>query len=256
MFGLIIAAILSLPTASQSPSSTSLTQLEKQLNANLHDKILTLRTFSKNDHQYFDEDGQPKKQSEAGSWTIYSQVLVQKVDVSQSRVRLNGLRVIDHYDASLKKLRASRSDMKVEIDLDIKKDATEADIAASIAKIVVGSEGLSPLVPSYWRSYLGGGKKDEKANSNELGVRKVRVGGIIQGANLIKQVRPQYAEEAKRLLLQGVVVMEVEINETGDVGNISIVQPADAGFDESAVDAISQWKSLLAKIAPNRLDVR
>ena len=38
------------------------------------------------------------------------------------------------------------------------------------------------------------------------------------------------------------VALSVEINETGDVENISIVGPAGAGFDESAVEAVSQWK--------------
>jgi protein TonB len=42
--------------------------------------------------------------------------------------------------------------------------------------------------------------------------------------------------------LEGTVVLEVEISEAGDVGNISIIQPAGAGFDESALEAVSQWK--------------
>jgi TonB family protein len=68
------------------------------------------------------------------------------------------------------------------------------------------------------------------------------VGGNVISANLIKQVQPKYAGVAKSFLLQGTVVLEVEINESGDIGNISIVQPAGAGFDESAVEAVTQWK--------------
>jgi TonB family protein len=59
---------------------------------------------------------------------------------------------------------------------------------------------------------------------------------------LIKQVPPKYAEIAKSFLLEGLVVLEAEINESGDIDNLTIVQPAGAGFDESAIEAVSQWK--------------
>jgi protein TonB len=109
-----------------------------------------------------------------------------------------------------------------------------------MAKVfVVGQEGLLPLVPSYWRSYFGA-KKEEKPEDS--GAQKARVGSVVQAAQLIKQVPPKYAEVAKNFLFEGVVVLEAEINESGDVANLTIIKPAGAGFDESAVDAVSQWK--------------
>ena len=59
---------------------------------------------------------------------------------------------------------------------------------------------------------------------------------------LIKKVTPRYPPEAKGFRLDGVVMLMVEINETGDVEKIDIVMPAGAGLDESAVEAVSQWK--------------
>jgi TonB family protein len=43
-------------------------------------------------------------------------------------------------------------------------------------------------------------------------------------------------------LLDGVVVLEAIITEKGHIGDLVIVKPAGAGFDENAVEAGSQWK--------------
>jgi len=36
--------------------------------------------------------------------------------------------------------------------------------------------------------------------------------------------------------------MEAVINEDGAIGDITIMVPAGAGFDENAIDAVSKWK--------------
>jgi TonB family protein len=241
MSPLLLVIAFALLATPQSPATTQL-RTEKQLGAALLNKVMTLRNFSKSDHQQFDEGGQPRKQGETGSWTIYSQVLVQKVEVTKSRVRIEGVRVILHYDKTQKRMLASPSDMNVTIDLDAHEGETTADASASLSQILVGSDGLVPFVPSYWRNYLGAKKETPPAPADSSRPERVRVGGNVVAANLIKKVSPVYAELAKSFLLQGLVILEVEINETGDVGNISIVQPAGAGFDENAIDAVSQWK--------------
>jgi TonB family protein len=238
-FALVIGfAVLASP---QSPATSQL-RTEKQLGAALVNRVMTLRNFSKNDHQQFDEDGQPKKQGETGSWTIYSQVIVKKVELTKSRLRIEGVRVIHHYDQTQQKLLGSLSDMNVTIDLDVHEGVTTADAAASLNKILVGSDGIVPLVPSYWRRYLGAKKDAPPAPADSGRPERVRVGGNVMAASLIKQVRPVYAELARNFLLEGVVILEAEINEAGDVGDIIIVQPAGAGFDENAIEAVSQWK--------------
>jgi TonB family protein len=241
MLSAFIVGILSLSGLVQSRGTVPSALLEKQLDSILRNKTITLSTFSKSARQHFDEDGQSIKQGDVGSWTIYSQVFVKKIDVSQNRIRIDGVRIIHHFDSNLKRLIASPSDMEIQIDVDTKRDATLDDASATLKKILVGTDGLVPLVPPYWRSYLGA-KKDEPPTSDNLKIERVRVGGSVMGLKIIKQVRPTYSEVAKNFLLQGVVVLEAEINETGDVANISIIQPAGAGFDESAVDAVSQWK--------------
>jgi TonB family protein len=239
MFSWVLVTILGLGLTQQSTTLLSIEEIQKQLTSELLGKVLTLRAFNKSSHVEFDETGQLKKQGEPGSWTVYSQLLVKKIDVTASRVHISGVRVIHHYDPKAKGLVASPSDMNLDVDIYIKK---AADISAAFSKIFAGNEGLLPYVPSYWHQYLSG-KKDETPPPNPSNVsQRVRVGGNIMGAKLIKQVVPKYSVEAKNFLLEGVVALSVEINETGNVENINIVGPAGAGFDENAVEAVSQWK--------------
>src|SRR5262249_48370968 len=137
--------------------------IEKRLTTALRGKVVTLRTFSKSNHLQFDVDGNLKKPGETGSWTIYSQYLVTKIEVSDSRARLSGNRIVHHYDRTQSSLVASPSDLSVDVDIDLKKKATADEIAMTIAKVFVGAEGLVPYVPDYWRPYLEGKKSGKTA---------------------------------------------------------------------------------------------
>ncbi len=238
MFSWALVAIFAFSAATQS-TLLSVEDIQKQLAADLQGKVLTLRAFAKSSHLEFDENGQPKKQFELGSWTVYSQFVVKKISVTASRLRISGNRIIHHYDRKANALIASPSDMTVDLDVDIKK---AADISAALPKIFAGKEGLLAYVPSYWQQYLSGKKDEPPAPDPSTSVKTVRVGGNIMGAKIIKQVIPKYAPEAKNFLLEGVVALFAEISETGNIENLSIVGPAGAGFDESAVEAVSQWK--------------
>ena len=237
---LVVGLILILVACSQCAVLAQSGDMERELIDQFRGKVVTLRTFSKSNHLEFDQEGNLGKPGETGSWTVYSQLLVRKIDLSGSRLRLTGDRVIHHYDENRKQMVATRSDLSVEMDVHLKKGATSSDIAATMKKIIVGQEGLSPYVAEYWRPFLEN-KKPPVPNCASA-KPPIRVGGNVLAGNLIKQVKPHYTPEGKSFLLQGVVVLEAVINETGDVANLVIINPAGAGFDESAVDAVSQWK--------------
>jgi TonB family protein len=230
--------LLSVSSASGTVASAQ-SALERRIGAALRGQIVTLKTFRKNGHLEFDRAGQIKNKGETGPWTIYSRFLVTKIELSDTRLRVSGPRMVHYRDRVQKKLVAARSDMNVEVDIDIAKGAGAEDISAAIARTFAGAEGLAPYVPEYWRPYVEG---KPAALACAPATTTVRVGGNVIAANLLTQVRPRYPEEAKGFLLQGVVVLEALITETGDVGRLVIVDPAGAGLDESAVEAVSQWK--------------
>jgi TonB family protein len=231
--------LLIILTCSGSVASAQSDALEKQVVAALRGKILTLKTFRKNGRVELDGAGQIKNKGETGPWTIYSRFVVTKIELSDSRLRVGGPRIIHYRDPVQKQIVGARSDMNIDVDIDITQGASAADISAAIARTFAGAEGLAPYVPEYWRPYVEG--KSESLTCAPA-TTTVRIGGNVAAANLLTQVRPRYPEEAKRFLVQGVVVLQALITETGDVGRLLIIEPVGAGLDENAVEAVSQWK--------------
>lgn len=69
-----------------------------------------------------------------------------------------------------------------------------------------------------------------------------RVGGGVSAPKLISSTRPQYTEEARRLGLQGSVVLFAEVDEEGCVMFPRVVRHLGAGLDEQAVEAVKCWR--------------
>ncbi len=59
---------------------------------------------------------------------------------------------------------------------------------------------------------------------------------------LLRQVEPDYPEEARRAKVQGFVTISVEIDENGRVRVLRVLQPAGLGLDEKAIEAVKQWR--------------
>jgi TonB family protein len=54
---------------------------------------------------------------------------------------------------------------------------------------------------------------------------------------------PSYTKEARAHKIQGVVVLDVDINETGGVERVNVVKPLDPGLDEAAAQIIrTKWR--------------
>ena len=71
-----------------------------------------------------------------------------------------------------------------------------------------------------------------------------RPGNGVEVPKLVAQVRPQYTADAMRAKVQGVVVLECVVLQTGTVGNCSVRRSLDRtfGLDEEALKAARQWK--------------
>ena len=71
-----------------------------------------------------------------------------------------------------------------------------------------------------------------------------RPGGDVTWPKLVHEVHPLYTAEAIRAKVQGSVVVEAVVLETGEVGDVRVVQSLDVdyGLDEACVDAVKQWQ--------------
>ena len=70
------------------------------------------------------------------------------------------------------------------------------------------------------------------------------------------QVKPIYPDSAKHSGIEGVVVLQVEINAFGEVTNIEVLQSLGYGCDEAATDAMRKSSFTPAYIGSNPVPVR
>jgi len=69
----------------------------------------------------------------------------------------------------------------------------------------------------------------------------VRVGGEVQQANLISQVKPQYPIAAKQAGIQGAVVLEAVISQGGTIVDVRMISGHPL-LIRAAMEAVKQWR--------------
>jgi TonB family protein len=75
----------------------------------------------------------------------------------------------------------------------------------------------------------------------DYGTAPVRVGGNIKPPAKVRDVKPVYPEDAKAAGVQGVVIMEVLITTSGQVGTARVLKGVPM-LDQAALDAVHQWE--------------
>jgi TonB family protein len=72
-------------------------------------------------------------------------------------------------------------------------------------------------------------------------VEPLRVGGNVQESKLIRRVEPIYPELAIRARVEFAEMLEVTVNEQGDVTNVKVLHGHPL-LDEAAIEAVKQWQ--------------
>jgi len=68
-------------------------------------------------------------------------------------------------------------------------------------------------------------------------------GGRSSAPILTNKTEPQYTDEARSAKLQGTVMLQVQIDETGKVSeHITVLRSVGSGLDEKAIEAVKQWR--------------
>ena len=69
-----------------------------------------------------------------------------------------------------------------------------------------------------------------------------RPGSGVEPPSLLREVKPDYTEQARQRGIEGVVVMEIVVRRGGDVGDVRVLQGLGYGLDERAAQAVRQWR--------------
>ena len=83
----------------------------------------------------------------------------------------------------------------------------------------------------------------------------LRVGGDVKAPVIITRAEPQYNEEARQARIQGIVILEVLIDKTGAVREVTVLKPLPFGLSEAAAEAVRQWTFVPATKDGEAVDV-
>jgi protein TonB len=82
-----------------------------------------------------------------------------------------------------------------------------------------------------------------------------RPGSGIDPPRLLREVKAEYTEEARRRGVSGDVVLEIVVQRDGSVGAVTVLQGLGSGLDQRAVAAVRQWRFTPARIRNAAVDV-
>jgi TonB family protein len=69
-----------------------------------------------------------------------------------------------------------------------------------------------------------------------------RPGSGISPPRLLREVKPDYTEEARQRGVEGDVLLEIVVRRDGTVGEVKLLEGLGAGLDQRAVQAVRQWR--------------
>ena len=82
-----------------------------------------------------------------------------------------------------------------------------------------------------------------------------RPGSGIEPPRLLREIKAQYTDEARRQGVTGDVILEVVIRRDGTVGDIRVIHGLGAGLDERAESAVRTWRFAPARRLGEPVDV-
>jgi protein TonB len=88
-----------------------------------------------------------------------------------------------------------------------------------------------------------------------MGGGPYRPGSGVTPPRLLKEVRADYTDEARRANITGEVVLEIVVRRDGSVGDVRILQRLGSGLDQRAVNAVRQWRFAPATLKGTAVDV-
>jgi protein TonB len=88
-----------------------------------------------------------------------------------------------------------------------------------------------------------------------IGGGPFRPGSGIAPPQLLREVRANYTDDARRRAIEGDVVLEIVVRRDGTIGNVRVLHTLGAGLEQKAIDAVRQWRFSPATRSGSAVDV-
>ena len=82
-----------------------------------------------------------------------------------------------------------------------------------------------------------------------------RGGSGITPPAIVREVKPDYTDEARRRGVEGDVELEIVVRADGGVGSVTLIHGLGSGLDQRAIDAVKQWRFSPARRFGTPVDV-
>jgi TonB family protein len=250
----------------ESTASAFNRDLEKQLNWQYADKILTLRRFYEGDHLRFTPDGKLRGGAPVGSWTLDGQIEVKEVHLKGKLLEIDGRRVeivfdpknlsnhspkpldlmttLDNYSGKEREILQKyllRKEVMVEIEMPSGKPGEEGANAAIHAVFVLPGETMMDVVPDFWQAYFADLEGKTYSPPSSLGTAYRAEPRVISAPRAINSPPPDYSEEARRAKYEGSAIVWLVVDTSGSPRDLQIQRPLGLGLDEEAVERLRTW---------------
>jgi TonB family protein len=88
-----------------------------------------------------------------------------------------------------------------------------------------------------------------------IGGGPYRPGSGVTPPRLLREVKAEYTEEARRRAVTGDVVLEIVVLRDGSVGDVRVLRGLGLGLDQRAVSAVRQWRFAPSTLRGTPVDV-
>ena len=123
------------------------------------------------------------------------------------------------------------------------------------APIAIRAGQDTPEAPDEDGSGPGAGPGLEDGTGGGTGGGPFRPGSGIEPPRLLREVKADYTDEARRRGVTGGVVLEVVITRDGTVGDVKVLRGLGFGLDEGAIAAVRHWRFAPARRRGEPVDV-
>jgi TonB family protein len=266
------ALILLLLLSVAVPARSDRREIESSLRNHFEKKTLILRGFYSDSTLHFDKGGNLQGYATLGHCTSYSTIYVTGLKIDKQHVlTIRGKRILNLFDDKTGHLDNVLTKEPIQIAVELDSTWQDAFQVESLLDKIVTTDirQAADAIPEYWQCWMYGdvdqidkGKwkcssenvprvesVDLSANagapakySMRNGKRVFYVGGSVMPPVKIFSPAPKYEVLAKEKRIQGTTVLELIIDERGEVSVIGIAKPLGAGLDDEAIRTIRTWR--------------